>query len=203
MEASQALNRRRFFSSGAAFGIHAAASPKPNRQAVFRFATQQCEVLMTVEFFDRYSSRGFSFDETLSSRLFCLAANGQEDRNCLKNFCGALAVARYRIQPRFNAPQLLAIRETVRTIDQDSRLTTRPPFERAIQLQDGMASDIQAFGAQTETASDAGEPWCLLRQDLYLDREDSSFLIVHWKHALNEIRLVDVIPGKHVKSLDA
>jgi hypothetical protein len=34
-----------------------------------------------------------------------------------------------------------------------------------------------------------------LRQDLYLNEQSAAFLIVHWKHTFNFIRLVDVIPG--------
>lgn len=31
---------------------------------------------------------------------------------------------------------------------------------------------------------------CLLRQDLYFDKENLPFLVVHWKHALSAIRLL-------------
>jgi hypothetical protein len=34
-----------------------------------------------------------------------------------------------------------------------------------------------------------------LRQDLYLNDQPSAFLIVHWKHTVDFISLVDVIPG--------
>ena len=37
--------------------------------------------------------------------------------------------------------------------------------------------------------------WRLLRQDLYLNSQTTAFLIVHWKHTLDVISLVDVIPG--------
>jgi hypothetical protein len=37
--------------------------------------------------------------------------------------------------------------------------------------------------------------WYLLRQDLYLNDQGTAFLIVHWKHILNSIGLLDVIPG--------
>jgi hypothetical protein len=37
--------------------------------------------------------------------------------------------------------------------------------------------------------------WYLVRQDLYLNEETAAFLVVHWKHTLNLISLLDVIPG--------
>jgi hypothetical protein len=62
-------------------------------------------------------------------------------------------------------------------------------------------SDIQAFGYNPDddeqTASDPNllAVWYLVRQDLYLNDQATAFLIVHWKHTLNFIRLLDVIPG--------
>jgi hypothetical protein len=38
-------------------------------------------------------------------------------------------------------------------------------------------------------------PWCLYRQDLFLEPERTPFLVVLWKHALSSIRLLDMIPG--------
>ena len=77
----------------------------------------------------------------------------------------------------------------------------RPPFERILAVQRETASDIQAFGYNEDgpgTAKSTAkqlDPWCLLRQDLYLDNQISPFLIVHWKHTLNAITLIDVIAG--------
>jgi hypothetical protein len=62
-------------------------------------------------------------------------------------------------------------------------------------------SDIQAFGYNADdaeqTASDANLPtvWYLVRQDLYLNDQPTAFLVIHWKHTLNLISLLDVIPG--------
>ncbi len=95
--------------------------------------------------------------------------------------------------------------ERVRTIDQDSSLSSRAPFERTIELQDGVASDIQAFGYQTNGLAASGEsaaaddPWCLFRQDLHLQGAESLSLVVHWKHTLSAIRLFDVIPGRQTR----
>jgi hypothetical protein len=36
----------------------------------------------------------------------------------------------------------------------------------------------------------------LLRQDLFLNHSPLPFLILHWKHTPEAIRLLDVIPGR-------
>jgi len=156
---------------------------------------------MTVVFYDPYSSSGFWFRERRRGRDFCLSAEGRQGADCLPNFAGALAVVRYRIRPATGARRTAALRERVRTIDQDDRLKTRPPFEAAIEIRDGVASDIQAFGYETQGSTPAEEdhdvgPWCLVRQDLYLDTGSAPFLVLHWKHTLHEIRILDMIPGE-------
>jgi hypothetical protein len=199
------MNRRFFLWTGAAFGTSLAASGQSNSETVYRFAAGDCDISMAVEFFDNYSAKGLWFKEQMTQGRFCLSGAGDKNRGCLPNFAGAIAIARYHIRYRSHRPKGLALMERVRTIDQDSRLTTRAPFERTIELQDGVASDLQAFGYQPNDSSTPGEsasangPWCLLRQDLYLRGEDSVFLVVHWKHTLKAIRLFDVIPGEQTR----
>jgi hypothetical protein len=117
-------------------------------------------------------------------------------------------VARYQVKPRHAKDNLSVLKEYVRTIDQDHRLNARAPFERLIQLRQGMASDIQAFGFEVKRREAPGNiaeehygPWCLLRQDLYLDGQTSPFLVVHWKHALDAIRILDIIPGDETRAI--
>jgi hypothetical protein len=176
------LNRRLFL------GL---AIPAPARkETVYHFATREWDVRMTVEFYDRYTSNGFWFDDR------CFSAKGEENHNCLTRFSGSIAVVRYGIRPYAK----IALRERVRTIDQDSRLNNRAPFERTLDLKGGVASDIQAFGYEGSPSTAAPhEPWCLLRQDLYFDGQSAPFLVVHWKHTLSAIRLVDVIPGEQTR----
>jgi hypothetical protein len=63
----------------------------------------------------------------------------------------------------------------------------------------GLVSDIQAFGYNLDDPKQATptdeDVWSLLRQDLYLNDRATAFLIVHWKHTLNFINVLDVIPG--------
>ncbi len=201
------LNRRCFLWSGMSFG---AASPLPARvkdETVYNFVTPACTIRMTIEFYDRYSSRGFWFEERRKGKDYCLSANGEKEHNCLAGFVGSLAIARYRVQPRSQSPDTLLLRESVRTIDRDSRLKERPPYERSLRLEGGLASDIQAFGYEAKDGSPAAsaescEPWCLFRQDLYFDRQSEPFLVVHWKHSLSAIRVLDLIPGQDTRLVE-
>jgi hypothetical protein len=199
------MKRRSFLWIGAVFATPAIASRPGNRETVYRLAAGDWDVRMAVEFFDNYSSNGFWFRERMAERRFCLSGNGKENVACLPNFIGSVAVARYHIEQHAHSPKPHMLRERVRTIDQDDRIASRPPFERIIELQDGVASDIQAFGYQVDSSSPSREPaasngpWCLLRQDLYLEGQDSLFLVLHWKHTLNAIRLFDVIPGDRTR----
>jgi hypothetical protein len=194
--------RRSFLWSLASFGL-ASKARKSEKQSetVYRFLTPECEVRMTVEYFENSSTKSLRFRERLSNRAFCLSASGEEDRSCLERFSGSLAIARYDFRSRRDSPRPFNLRERVLTIDHDSRLAPRPPFERVLAVERDVASDIQAFGYDRDDPQQAGPParpftlWCLLRQDLYLNEQSAAFLIVHWKHTFNFIRLVDVIPG--------
>ena len=118
---------------------------------------------------------------------------------------GSIAIARYEFRSRSHVRLPLNLRERVLTIDHDSRMSPRPPFEKTLTVEREVASDIQAFGYSLHEPQQAGfaeEPaavWCLLRQDLYLNDLSTAFLVVHWKHALDFVSLVDVIPGEGTK----
>jgi hypothetical protein len=182
-----------------AASLGAAAQTKKKPETVYRFSTPECTGRMSVQFYDRYSSQGFWFDDRLTSREFCLSAEGEEGKKCLPRFSGSIAIALYHLHSH-TSRNSLGLRERVRTIDQDLRVSPRPPFERTLNLQGEVVSDIQAFGYDPEDAAAAEpqkvvEPWCLLHQDLYLDGQTAPVLIIHWKHTLSAITLLDVIPG--------
>jgi hypothetical protein len=115
-----------------------------------------------------------------------------------------MAIAHYRFRSRHSATPL-NLRERVLTIDHDSRIRPRAPFERTLAVERAVVSDIQAFGYNADdaeqTTSDANLPavWYLVRQDLYLNDQATAFLVVHWKHTLNFISLMDIIPGEGTK----
>lgn len=191
------LDRRLFLGGAAAFAF--ARSATAMEEEVYRFRTADAEVEMTIEFHDRYISQGFWFGELISDQPFCLSLNGEKGSNCATAFRGSLAIARYRVRPLSRRRAELVLRESVRTVDHDTRLPTRPPFERSIILKKGVGTDLQAFGYEPapneEPLSDRHGPWYLYRQDLYLEPQRAPFLIVYWKHALASIRVLDLIPG--------
>lgn len=188
------IGRRWFLLGGAtALTVPCQLLADKNDEHVRRFGTPSYDVRMTVEFHDRYASPILGFQDRITNQHFCLSANGTSQR-CVKDFVGAIAVARYRIRARSKDGQARGLRERVRTIDQDERIDARPSFDRAIEFCDGVASDIQAFGYVADGAP-ADDVWCLYRQDLFLDNETSPFLVVHWKHTLNSIRILDIVEG--------
>jgi hypothetical protein len=180
--------------------ITLSAMPKPEPEQVYVFATDGYEIRMTLEFHDRYAARGLGFTDRSLNNHFCLSAKGERNQNCVSDFTGAIAIARYKILSRVRSESLPSLREYVRSIDQSDDLPVRPPFERIIEVQRGLASDIQVFGYQGSGTPQQGQTaeqdkvWCLLRQNLYLKDRTAPFLIVHWKHTLNFIRVLDVIP---------
>ena len=162
--------------------------------ATYRLRTPEGEVRMSVRYFAASEIGNFMFRDDLTTRPFCLSADGEQNRNCLERFVGSMAIARYQFRSRRMPVNL---RERVVTIDQDDRMTPRPPFERELAVERDVVSDIQAFG-YTPDDGDARPVavWRLLRQNLYLNGQTSAFLILHWKHTVKSISLVDVIPGE-------
>lgn len=194
-------DRRRFLRSiagvGVGLGLNATRLQSETKsEQSYRFAIPDCEVRMSVRYFSNSSAEGFHFRDGQTNRAFCLSASGEEDRGCMTRFVGALAIARYDFRSRHHSQTPINLREHVLTIDHDSRMSPRPPFERVLAVERAVASDIQAFGYNPDVPSDKpAAVWSLLRQDLYLNDQTTPFLIVHWKHTLDVITLVDVIPG--------
>jgi hypothetical protein len=196
-------DRRRFLWSAAAFGLIAKTGLCEKRsEPVYRFVTPACEVQMSVEHFASSSIQSFRFRDDLTNRAFCLSTSGEKDQSCLDRFVGSMAIAHYHFRSRRHSETSFHLRERVLTIDHDSRISPRAPFERALAVERAVVSDIQAFGYDADggeqTASDA-DPlpvWYLVRQDLYLNEQTTAFLVVHWKHTLDLISLLDVIPGE-------
>jgi hypothetical protein len=191
------LSRRMLICGAAAFSVKPALAAK--KQELHRFRTADIEVEMTIEFHDAYNSKGFWFAEENSDHRFCMSAKGEAGRNCLANFRGSLAIAKYAVRPGRRHGPAPILREYVRTIDHDARLDLRPPFERTIKLEKGVGSDLQAFGYDPppgeEPMPEAHGPWYLFRQDLFLEPQTAPFLVMYWKHALSSIRVLDLIPG--------
>jgi hypothetical protein len=200
------VNRRLFL--GGIISLSAAAT-HPGREALYDFETADCETRMSVVFYDRISSSGFWFRDLSAGNGFCLSAIGEQNRACAAGFAGSVAIARYRFRPRSGCLSVESLREHVCTIDRDTRLDDRPPFDRVIELRQGLASDIQAFGYQAAPSvtsasarlPESGGPWYYFRQELYFAGRTVPFLIVHWRHAFGAIRILDVIPGAGTSSV--
>lgn len=202
-------DRRSFLGSLAGFGLSTKLGKAEQKsETVYRFSTPECDVLMSVEYFARSEINKFRFRDALTNRGFCLSSNGDEGQGCLQRFTGSVAIAHYSFLSSRRSQPPVTLRELVRTIDQDSRMNTRPPFERALTIESQVVSDIQAFGYNPDAPPPSEQlppgpmspaVWCLLRQDLYLNDQTAAFLIIHWKHTLDFIRLLDVIPGDHTQ----
>jgi hypothetical protein len=70
-----------------------------------------------------------------------VSADGEEKHGCLERFVGAMAIARYAIRSRRPSSTPLSLRERVITIDNDSRMIARPPFERLLAVEREVVSD--------------------------------------------------------------
>ena len=200
-------NRRSFLCSLASVGLATNAlafTPRHESENVYRILTPECEVRMSVEYFGNSEINSLRFRDFLTRRTFSISADGQQNRDCPQRFAGSVAIAHYHFRSRLHSPLPLNIRERVLTIDHDSRMDPRPPFEKLLALERDTVSDIQAFGYDPDNAQPAPRPvWCLLRQDLFLNDQSTAFLIVHWKHTFDEISLVDVIPGDRTQLANA
>jgi hypothetical protein len=199
---SRSFGRRSFLSSLAGFSVAPRVrKSEKNAEPIFRFLTPECEIRMSVQYFDNSMLNSLRFRDSITSRVSCVSSEGNSDPGCLQRFKGSVAVAHYHLRSRLPAATSpLRLRELVHTIDQDTRMTPRQPFERALAVEREMASDIQAFGydpgdRQQAAAAKSASSWAILRQDLFLNDQSSAFLTVHWKHTFNLISLVDVIPG--------
>jgi hypothetical protein len=173
-------------------------------EIVYRIRTPECEVRMSVEYFGNPETNSLRFRDSLTQRAFCITANGDEDPSCVARFSGSMAIAHYHFRSRLHAQPPLQVRERVLTIDHDSRMDPRPPFERLMAVQRETISDIQAFGYNPAASETRPLPlWCLVRQDLFLNEQPTAFLIVHWKHTFDAINLLDVIPGERTELVQA
>jgi hypothetical protein len=198
------LGRRIFLWSMASFGLMGRTPHKPS-ETIYHFLTPEFEIEMSVQYFAKSSIKSFHFRDSLNGGRFCLSAEGEENQNCLGRFTGSVAIAHYHFTSRLRSQMPVNLRERVVTIDHDNRMHPPPPFERVLPLDRGFISDIQAFGYNLDdpkqAASTDKDVWCLLRQDLYLNDRATAFLIVHWKHTLNFINLLDVIPGDGTQTI--
>jgi hypothetical protein len=128
-------SRRSFLWSFTSFGLVSKTRKKTEKrqsEPIYRFLTPDFEVRMSVQYFANSSAGSFRFRDQLTNRAFCLSASGEEDRACLQRFVGSMAIAHYDFRSLRHPQTPLHVRECVHTIDQDSRMSPRPPFERIL-----------------------------------------------------------------------
>jgi hypothetical protein len=114
-------------------------------ESSYRFRTPECDVRMSVQFLANSSTEGFHIRDRVTNRTFCLSTSEEENHGCLERFVGAMAIARYAFRSRRHSAALPNLRERVLTIDNDSRITPPPPFERVLAVEQEVVSDIQAL----------------------------------------------------------
>ncbi len=171
--------------------LPAVAAGKTPREELYRVRTDGREIEIRIHFHDHYTGRGLLVRDSFTGRQFCLAGM-DGDGHCAAGFHGSFAIAHYRVR---GAPAT-TLRERVRTLDRHHDAPARPLFERAITLISGTGSDVQAFGQPSPPPSTARVPWLFYRQELFLENESQPFLLIYWKHSLEQIRVLDVIPGE-------
>ena len=173
-------------------------------EAMYFFSTGQYSIEMKVTFEEPYRGRRLVVYSNLEpNREICLSANGQPD-GCLERFVGALSTVQFSIKLRNGKrPSSETIREYVTTIAQTSKLPRQDPFWRQERVVDGLASDVQAFGydespipkdQRQKVREEWSKLWLVFRQELYIGQDSQPFAVIEWKHTLDKIGIVRVIP---------
>ncbi|MGA8036584.1 MAG: hypothetical protein WB985_11515 [Candidatus Acidiferrales bacterium] len=182
-------------------------SHKPSSEPSYRFETPDCEVEMSVKSYGKITTDDLGFIDRVTNQRMCAPEPSSKNQTCVSGFRGALAVAIYHFSSKKPSRMPGQLRERVVTIDHDRRIDPKPPVDEFVAVERDVASDIQAFGYTPDRLSGQMpaplyvSPWCLMRQDLYLDQQTVPFLILHWKHSLESIQLVDVIPGDRTRPI--
>ena len=113
---------------------------------------------------------------------------------------------RQKVEARSGKKSVTTLREHVQTIGHEAEPDGRASFARAIRHDRGFASDLQAFryqAAPNDSAIGPNGAWFLFRHGLYLDDYAAPFLVVHGKHALAAIHILNVEPGDQTRILES
>ena len=161
------------------------------------------DLRLTIQFYDNV--RQVPWFVTDSSGETCLSIHGRsciQETTTVDRFVGAFAIVHFQVTSKAREQAVLKLRERVRVLDQDVRLPDTGTFEATTACEGRHCSDIQLFGSTEErflqrkpplsTASDA--LWRLERQELFYGDEPKPFAILHWRHTLYKIILIDMIP---------
>ena len=152
-----------------------------------------------VQFYDGVHQAPRVYTNSNGKGPICLSVEGQPcGKSETGNWIGSYAIVHFKLLRRAAGANALTLRERVRVIDQDSDLPNRPPFESVIPISDQTASDIELYG-YSEGSTAKGEQsddrtWRFFRQEVFYGNQERPFLILHWKHTVESITLIDAIP---------
>lgn len=174
-----------------------------NPELEFRVEKANCEIKIDIQFFNDLRTTPRFFADSEQGGIPCIDSHGDSCEGPKERpFYGAAAIVHFEVETNSCKTPLMKLREQVRVIDQDSTLPEWKPFAKTIALPKGLGSDIQLFGYYPESVHaqleppprPSGSPWRFLHQDLFFGDEPNPFLILHWKHTLGKVMLVDIIP---------
>src|ERR1700748_1912234 len=95
---SPSLGRRSFLFSFAGFGLAPKSrKSEKNSEPIFRFLTPECEIRMSVQYFDNSALSNLRFRDSITNHVSCISSEGNSDPSCLQQFHGSIAVAHYHV----------------------------------------------------------------------------------------------------------
>jgi len=152
-----------------------------------------------VQFYDGARQAPRFYTNSEGKGPICLSVEGQPcGKTEIGNWIGSYAIVHFKLLRQAAGTSALTLRERVRVIDQDADLPNRPPFETVVPISDQTASDIELYGYSEGSAGkepqDGDRTWRFLRQELSYGNQKRPFLILHWKHTVERITLIDAIP---------
>ena len=158
----------------------------PTRTSRLTVSTTSGDIQITIDFYNKIEGDPLRF---LGGDA-CIAFDGGECNRKDENFVGSFAIV------HFATKRVAKLRERVKVIDQEEHMPEQPPFTKSVNVVNGVASDVQLFGhAKGNAGPDANALWLISRQELFLNDERTPFLVLHWRHSVERIILIDVIPG--------
>ncbi|HTU44193.1 MAG TPA: hypothetical protein VMF91_03990 [Bryobacteraceae bacterium] len=170
-----------------------------SHQTEFKVSTPEFAMEVDIQFYDGVRQAPRFYTNSEGKGPICLSVEGRPcGKTETENWIGSYAIVHFKLLRQAAGSNASKLRERVRVIDQDADLPDRPPFESAIPIGDRTASDIELYGYSEDSAGkeaqDGDRTWRFLRQELFYGSQERPFLILHWKHTVESIRLIDAIP---------
>ena len=169
----------------------------------YTFGTEDGSITMKVSFLEPYAGSPLVLYSG-SGKLCFSEALGRDD--CSERFVGAIALVHFYAR-NLNGQMIRSgkIRERVVLTAKGAGVPDRPVYTKAVDFVNGMATDIQLYGYDESAvpASDRSRVraqsmalWVQFRQELYWNSEEKPFVIINWRHSIEEIRLICIAADK-------